>query len=890
MEVSLNWIKKYVDLSGSTDGRPDGDPQALSQTLTSLGLEVEGMRILGGLPGVVSAEVLECERHPEADKLSICKVTDGTETYSVVCGAPNVAKGQKVLLAKVGAELTGKGGESGFKIKKAKLRGQDSHGMICAEDEVGLGEGHNGILILDPATPVGLPMQSIPGLGDVVFELNITPNRPDALNHLGVAREIAAKLGKPLRHPSEALQETGADIKGLVSLEVEDTAGCTQYVGRVIQGVKVGPSPDWVVKALKSIGKRSINNVVDLTNYVLFELGQPSHAFDLNKIRGRKVIVRKGKAVGATGVGATGVGAPAVGATVVAASGIEAKGGETLTTLDGVERQLTSEDMLIADAEGPMVLAGVMGGKDSEVDLDTTDIFLEVAYFNPSTVRRQGRRHGLSSDSSYRFERGVDPLHTVAVSDYLAAQIAKWCGAAGKPAVVAKGQLIVTAPMHPVEPRIVSLRPARAEKLLGMTLGAQECIRRLESIGLNRQGWTNVNGESGESGEKAIGFAIPGFRGELEREADLIEEIARLGDYNTIPVVLPSLPLGFKPLPPAESLARKLRHHLRDAGFNETLNLRFSSRKALAKLGLAPEDPRGAYVPLRNPLSEEWEILPTTTLPALLHAAAYNQNNQEKNVRLFEVAKSFYHRPQERTERAPGVWEEEMVYLVLAGEWSDRRPWSGDAAAAGPVEFHHLKGVLENLLIATGIKSQFAFPGTETYLHPVESGAILADLAPPAIATEILLGGKRAPGWQKQARIGSFGILHPRVLAGFDLKGPVLAAEISLSGLLAAVPRDGKFQAFGHFSATTRDLNLLVDEARTHGEILAKMPVSRIPILQEARLNSVYRGTGVPAGKKALHYTFIYRHAEKTLTDDEVNKAQEKISQELAKDSGIVFK
>jgi phenylalanyl-tRNA synthetase beta chain len=850
MEVSLNWIKKYVDLSGAEDG----DPHALSQALTSLGLEVEGMRIVGGLPGVVSAEVLECERHPEADKLSVCKVTDGTETWPVVCGAPNVAKGQKVLLAKVGAELPGKGGEPGFKIKKAKLRGQESHGMICAEDEVGLGEGHDGILILDPATPAGLPMQSIPGLGDVVFELNVTPNRPDALNHLGVAREIAAKLGKPLQHPAEALQETGADIKGLVALEVEDTAGCTQYVGRVIQGVKVGPSPDWLVKALKSIGKRTINNVVDLTNYVLFELGQPSHAFDLNKIRGRKVIVRKGRE------------------------------GEKLATLDGIERTITSEDMLIADAEGPMVLAGVMGGKDSEVNLDTTDIFLEVAYFNPSTVRRQGRRHGLSSDSSYRFERGVDPLHTIAVSDYLAALIAKWCGPAGKSAVVAKGHLVMTAPAHPAEPRIISLRPARAEKLLGMTLGAQECIRRLESIGLNRQGWANVNGE------EAIGFAIPGFRGELEREADLIEEIARLGDYNTIPVVLPSLPLGFKPLPPAESLARKLRHHLRDAGFNETLNLRFSSRKALAKLGLAPGDPRAAFVPLRNPLSEEWEILPTTTLPALLNAAAYNQNNQEKNLRLFEVAKCFYHRPQERTERVPGVWEEEMVYLVLAGEWSDRRPWSGDAAVAGPAEFHHLKGVLENLLIATGIKSQFAFPGAETYLHPVESGAILADLAPPAPGTEILLGGKRAPGWQKQARIGAFGVLHPRVLAGFDLKGPVLAAEISLSGLLAAVPRDRKFQAFGHFSATTRDLNLLVDEARSHGEILAKMPISKIPILQEARLNSVYRGTGVPAGKKALHYTFIYRHAEKTLTDDEVNKAQEKLNQELAKDPGIVFK
>ena len=390
MEVSLNWIKKYVDLSGADD------PQALSKSLTSLGLEVEGVRIVGGLPGVVSAEVLECSRHPEADKLSVCSVTDGTETFPVVCGAANVAKGQKVLLAKVGAELPGEGpGKPGLKIKKAKLRGQESHGMICAEDEVGLGDSHEGILVLDPATPLGLPMDRIPGLGDVIFELNVTPNRPDALCHIGVARELAAILGKPLRYPACPLREEGEEAASLAAVELQDTQGCTRYVGRVIQGVKVGPSPEWLVKALKSIGKRSINNAVDLTNFVLFELGQPSHAFDLNKIRARKIVIRKGRA------------------------------GETLRTLDDVERSVSGQDMIIADAEGPMVLAGVMGGKDSEVDAGTTDIFLETAYFNPATVRRQGRRHGLTSDSCFRFERGIDPLNTGWVSEYLAALIAR---------------------------------------------------------------------------------------------------------------------------------------------------------------------------------------------------------------------------------------------------------------------------------------------------------------------------------------------------------------------------------------------------------------------------------------------------------------------------------
>jgi phenylalanyl-tRNA synthetase beta chain len=852
MQVSLNWIRKYVDLHG-TSGE---DPDEVSKALTSLGLEVEGLTRMGHVAGVVSAEVIECARHPEADKLSVCKVSDGSETYPVVCGAPNVAKGQKVLFAKVGAEIPGKGSEPGFKIKKAKLRGQDSHGMICAEDELGLGDSHDGILVLPPETPLGLPMDKIPGLSDVILELNVTPNRPDALCHLGVAREVAAKFGKPLRYPSEALHERGAPIESLIDVELHDLAGCTKYVGRVIQGIKVGPSPEWLSKALKSIGKRSINNVVDLTNYVLFEYGQPSHAFDLNRIRGKKVIIRKGKS------------------------------GEKLTTLDGADRNVTEADMVIADAEGPMVLAGVMGGKDSEVSEATTDIFLEVAYFTPAVVRRQARRHGLSSDSSYRFERGIDPLRTAEIADYLAALIARWCGGAGATPVVAKGRLDKASPEHPSSPRRVYLRPARAELLLGASLSAEECMRRLQSIELKAGG--TPGGEPAQvHGQAALAFSIPGFRGDLEREADLIEEIARLGDYNAIPVTLPSLPLGFKALPPAESLARSLRHHLRDAGLNETLSLRFSSRKALAKLGYAADDARMAFVPLRNPLSEEWEILPTSPLPSLLSATAYNQNNQERNIRFFEIGRCFYHRPEERSARAPGIWEEETLCIVLAGDWPDRRPWSLDAAAAAPVEFFHLKGLLENALAALGINPRFGNPGGEAWLHPVESGAIFAELGAAPAGAEVLFGRKlSAPG---EARIGAFGVLHPRVASQFDLKGPVLAAEISLSGLLAAAGQRPKFKPFGNFSSMSRDVNLLVDEGKAHGDILARLP-ARVPNLIEAKLNSVYRGTGVPDGKKALHYTFTYRNAERTLTDEEVNKAQEKVNRELAQDAGIAFK
>ncbi len=860
MEVSLNWIRKYVDLagvsaaSGLSQGDLGSDVQALSHALTSLGFEVEGIRTQGaGIANVVAAEVLECGRHPEADSLSICQVTDGTTTFPVVCGAPNVAKGQKVMLARVGAELpSDEAGKPGIKIKKAKLRGQESHGMLCSVRELGLGEGHDGILILDASVPLGTELKNIPDLCDTVFEINVTPNRPDALCHIGIARELAAKFGKPLCYPKLELLETGPDASSLAEVRLEEEDGCTQYVGRIIQGVKIGPSPEWLVKALHSLGKRSINNVVDLTNYVLLELGQPSHAFDLDKISGNQVHIRRAKA------------------------------GEKLVTLDGVERSLTAEDMLIADVQGPMVLAGVMGGKRTEVDAETANIFLEVAYFNPAVVRRQARRHGLSSDSSYRFERGVDPLNTVWVSDYLAGLIARWCG--GR---VAKGAILKTAKAHLTSPRLVSLRPSRAQKILGMPVTGQDALNRLQAIGLESRGSASVHNES------AISFAIPGFRGDLEREADLIEEVARLGDYNSIPSVLPLLPLGFAALPANENLAKTLRHFLRDAGLNETLNLRFSSRKALAKLGLAPADSRQMVVPLRNPISEEWEILPTTTLPAMLQAVVYNQNNQERDCRFFEIAKAFYHHPEEQSNRAPGIWEEEFLYIVLSGQWPDRRPWTLDSDTAtepAPVEFAHLKGLLENIFGATGVQANFECSSSETYLHPTESGAIVAHLGQAPLGAGILQGWRRNAGSQKSARIGSFGILHPRVQGRFDLKGTVLVAEISLSGLLAAERRSFKFSPIGQFSGTSRDLNLVVENSRTHGEILAKMPIGRIANLQEVRLNSVYRGSGIPDGKKALHYSFIYRHKEKTLTDEEVNKAQERLNQELAKDTGILFK
>jgi phenylalanyl-tRNA synthetase beta chain len=850
MQASLNGLRRYVELKES--------PQDVAVALTALGFEIEGLKVMGeGVTGVVVGEVRACAKHPEADKLSVCQVFDGTQELQVVCGAPNVAAGQKVLFAQVGAKLpSAEAGKGDFVIKKAKLRGVESFGMICAEDEVGLGEGHHGILILPPETPVGLSLQEIPGLCDALFEVNVTPNRPDALCHLGLARELAARYNRPLKAPGEGRRvatEAGEPAEKAVSLRVEDSQACPRYVGRVIEGVTVGESPTWLKQALKGLGKSSINNVVDATNYVLFELGQPSHAFDLDTLAGSQVVVRL------------------------------ARDGESLTTLDGVARKLTPQDVVIADGEKPQVLAGVMGGVSSGVSATTRRIFLEVAYFNPATVRLQARRHGLSSDSSYRFERGIDPLGTAAAADLLAALIAEVAGGTVRP-----GRLECVAEGFALKAREVSLRPDRARKLLGVATSDSEIRRLLTSIGLidisAEPGLAGANHREATSGsaseraslertssEQAIRFAIPGFRGDLTREADLIEEVARLLDYNSIQGILPRFTMGAGGVPPREALAKLVRHTLRDLGLNEALNLRFTSRKQLQKLGFAVEDARLNPILLRNPLSEDWEAMPTTVLPNLLQALLNNQNSQQHDVALFEVAKTFRARPKTGP-RDNGVDEDAVLCLAIMGafpaaSWQDEKP----------IDFYTLKGLIENLLrrvnrevwleAATGEAQNHS---GEAHLHPREAMAV------------------RAGRGADSRIIGHFGMLHPKVQQNFDLKRPVAVAELSLDALLDLPRNVMRFTPFSTQVAAQRDFNALVTEEIRHADVLALLPKS--PLMESLRLRSIYRGQGVPEGHKAMHYEVAYRHAERSLTDEEVQAAHEAVKAALARDERIRFK
>jgi phenylalanyl-tRNA synthetase beta chain len=823
MKLSSNWLRKYISLNVSSD--------KIAEALTARGIEVEEILAQGeGLDNVITAKVVEREQHPDADKLSVCQVDTGSEILQIVCGAPNVAAGQVVLLAQVGAILP-----ENFKIKKSKIRGIESLGMICAEDELGLGNSHEGILVLPEDTPVGIPLTDVPDLCDTVYDLSITPNRPDALSHIGCARELASFFETDLTLP-KLKQEPTLDLPHVSSkkLVVEEPNACSQYVLRSIKNVKVGPSPSWLVTALESVGQKSINNVVDVTNYVLLEFGQPSHAFDAKKLQGDSLVVRY------------------------------AKEGEVLQTLDEENRTLSSQDLVIADSQNPACLAGVMGGELSKVDESTTEVLLETAYFNPSVVRKQARKHGLSTDSSYRFERGVNPLHTVWISEYLVELL---CEVTGGTATLER--TCATSEQHPKEALSLSLRLSKIAQVLGCSLEWNSVLKMLGSIEIVPSSLEDTSKDHLESLD-AICFTIPGYRPDVTREIDLIEEVARLYDFNNIPASLPRFAVSPTSLPPVEKLAFQIREQLSAVGLNECMSLRFAPQNHQDLL-LSPEGHpnRVSAVSLKNPLSEEWEVLPTNLLHNLLKACSNNQRNQEKACRFFEVGKTFKDAPKDRNPKNPGVEEEDSLAIALWGNW-ETKSWDKTGQQG---DFYILKGLVENLLQKLGLSYTLGYDSIPEYLHPSES-------------FEIKIHNQTC---------GTFGTLHPKVAKNYGIKGTLTGGTLSLSAILAKKqqakkPSFQKFTPFSQYSATHREMNILVEERVAHAQILAWMPLKKAKNLQSVDLNSIYQGEGVPQGYKAMHYTFTYRSTDKTLSDKEVNQVQEKIASELGKQPEITFK
>jgi phenylalanyl-tRNA synthetase beta chain len=796
MRVPLGWLAEWIELPDTIE--------ALVDRLTAAGLEVEEILRTGpDLEGVRVGHVRACEKHPDADRLSLCQVDVGQgEPLAIVCGAPNVAAGQKVAVAPVGTVLPGD-----FKIKKSRIRGVTSHGMICSAKELGLGEDAAGILVLDPDAAVGAPLTSVLPAGETVLDVEITPNRGDWVSMLGMAREVRASFGGTLRLPETAPAEQGEASAADVAIDISDPNGCARYVGRVVRGVRVGPSPAWLARRIEAAGLRPVNNVVDVTNLVMLEFGQPLHAFDLAKLRGGRIDVRAAQA------------------------------GEKIRTLDGHLRELAREDLVIADEEGAIAVAGVMGGAESEVSEATGELLLESAYFDPARVRRTARRLGLSSDASYRFERGVDPDQQARAADRAARLIAELAGgevAVG--AVEAAGE-----PVPLAEP--IALDPARVNRLLGTSLTAEAIRELLERVEVKAAADGGV-----------LRCEPPRFRPDLRIEADLVEEVARIQGYDAIPSTLPTTAPAGITLPPRRETREAVRAALVNAGCYEIMTLPFVGADDADALGLADDDPRRRRVHVVNPIQAERPWLRTELVASVLRAARGNRARQVDALRCFEVARVF------RAGAAGDLPEEPMEAVALLAPGAAPDLWAKER----PPVFFEAKGLAERLLGELGVSARFRGGAVEPFVHPGAAG-------------EFLVGRRRAL---------VVGELHPEVAARFELEGPVALVRVDIDALDAAGRTSPQLGELSRFPRVERDLAVLLASDTPAGEVATAMREAGGTALQQVDIFDRFAGQGVPEGRVSVAFRLVFQRPDRTLQEQEVTQALERVMRMLAKRYG----
>ena len=813
MRVSWSWLGELVDLGAET-------PESVATRLTMAGLEVEGVERIGhGLDEVVLAEVRRSEKHPRAQKLTLVWVWDGVTETRVVCGAPNVpAPGHRVAWARPGTRMP-----DGRVLEAREIQGETSPGMLCSERELGLSDEGEGILVLAAGVgELGRPAVDALGARDVVLEVNVTPNRADCMGHLGIAREVAALLARPFRVPAPRPAEQGAPAAQRVTVTIEDARACGRYTARVIEGVRIGPSPGWMQRRLRAVGVRPISNVVDVTNYVLFEYGQPLHAFDLEKVAEGRVVVRL------------------------------AREGERFVTLDGQERVLGADDVLIADPRGGIALGGVMGGLESEVTAATRSILLESASFAPGRIRRTSRRLGLRSEASQRFERGVD-LEAVADAGARAAMlIAETAGGTIAPGVV-------DAYPGRTERVSVSLRPAMVDRVLGVEVGVAETTAILERLGLE------------VTAGAPLTVRVPSHRGDLTREADLIEEVARVRGFDSIPARIPGgLGAAERRGARARSPVEITRDALCDAGLDETITYGFAAPSRLAWFApVAPQDIdplAGAELPagtqfggaerstLANPLREDHLGLRPNLLPNLLEVVKLNLDRGTRDLGLFEVGTVFQELCEEldpRGRRSRKPKERAHAAGVLCG---GRRSWLAPAEA---VDFFDAKAAVDRVAVGLGARAVFV-PAKRApeWLHPGVRAWVYLEAA---------AGARLA---------GLVGEISPRLRARYAIDCPVFAFELDLSGV--APPAATQMLQLPRHPAIARDVSLLVDEALPAAEVEQALRATREPLLVGAEVVEDYRDAAhVPAGQKALLWALTYRALDRTLTDAEVEAAHE---------------
>ncbi|HVU26616.1 MAG TPA: phenylalanine--tRNA ligase subunit beta [Verrucomicrobiae bacterium] len=800
MKVTLNWLKQYVDFNWS--------PEELTERLTMLGLEVEGVQKFGGeFEGVVVAQILTKDKVPGSDKLSVCKVNDGRGERTIICGAQNHQPGDKVPLILPNFALPLKPGDKEpFVIKERKVFGITSQGMMCSPQELGIDaekiglKNEDGLLILPADTKVGQPFAEFLGRsgGDVVYDLEVTPNRPDLNSIIGIAREIAALTGNSLKIPEIKISESKEKIGDFILVKIEDAELCPRYTARAIRNVKIGPSPNWLRSTLEKVGIRSINNVVDVTNYVMLEVGQPLHAFDYHLIAKNAdgkptIIVRRANA------------------------------NEKFKTLDNQERTLTGEMLLIADEQRGIALAGVMGGANTEINDSTRDVLIESAYFSPTNIRRTSKQLGLRSESSYRFERGAD----IGICDWASRRCAQLIleTAGGE---LAEG--VVDIYSKPVEPKQITLHFQKTTALLGITISHAEQIVLLTKLGL----------ELTEQSPGVCAFKIPTWRVDLKREVDLIEEIGQLYGVEKIPATPPRGAIGFNSFDAIYDQIAEARRILTGLGLNEA-----QGQTLIAKSEVRSQKSE-EIVALANPLSSDMDVLRPSLLPGLIHSLRHNVARKNYDVALFEIGRVF------KNENGQ-TKEERRVAIAITGQRAQNF-WSGDERNA-KFDAFDLKGIVEEFL------EQFSVRGA-MFARREKSELFLE-------SATIALGGKLP--------LGEFGQLQPALAKKYDLRDTVFLAEFNLDLLLSKRNPAKSFKSLPQFPTIRRDVAMLVAENVTHDLVLQTVKQAKPANLENVELFDVFRGKNVPDGQKSLAYAFIYRSAEKTLTDAEVNAAHEKV-------------
>ncbi len=782
MKVSLNWLKEYVDLSGIPVSE-------IIHNLTMSGLEVEEVINQNEIyKNFVVGFVKEKIKHPNADKLSVCKISNGTEEMQVVCGAPNVEVGQKIVFAQIGAIVP----NGNFKITKVKIRGTESFGMICSESELEISSNHEGIMVLSSELKEGTPLSEALGLDDVLLEIAITPNRSDALSHFGVARDLSAIFDRKLKLPEIKLIECENDIKDFATVEILDLINCPRYSAKVVKDVIVKESPGWLKKVVQKIGMRSINNIVDVTNYIMYETGQPLHAFDLKMLAGNKIVVQS--------------------------TTIESQ----FTTLDSKVRKLPANTLLICDAEKPVAVAGVMGGENSEVTADTKNILIESAYFNPSSIRRTAKALGLSTDASYRFERTTNAGGTIYAAERAAQLIAELSG--GK---VALGTIDVYP--EEVKQSLVSVRFARVEKILGYYVEPEKIRKIVLALGFE------ITFENDEQ----ISVSVPLFRPDVEREIDVIEEIARINGYDNIPTISSfSVPLGVKH--DESSFYNKVRDTAVGLGFYEMINNPLQNEKTAALTG--------NQIGVLNPQSLDMAYLRTSLIPGALMVAAKNFNVGEKNLALFEIGNVFNKNSEETEIKSFSDFKEETKIIFLLSGKASLKEWHGRDKN---YSFYYLKGLINSFL------NNFTLDNVlnDSYYH---SGNRIFDF----------IFAKEHDG----NLIGKGGRINKEVLNYFNIQQEVFCFELDLNLLEKLSTQKNKYNPLLKYPKMMRDFAFIFDKEIEYEDVAEFIKKNGDSLLQSVRIFDLFESESLGVNKKSMAFELEYYNENRTLKDEEVEK------------------